>query len=208
MTSQLGFFDLLAFCTFSINAFSYVMRDIKWLRIITIVAMVGDLFVYYNIRAGSPLWVQFGMSGLIIVINLVQLYILWQEKQARHFPGDAGWLYEHLFGLHLKGLNYQSFVQMSRTPQVSLGGSTRGGMVWRTGADIRGMRLGISALDSSTHWTACQWLMRQGLTADDVVFVPVGSSQGVMEALQLPRRTLNEKMQRHGLSREMFLLGD
>ncbi len=92
--------------------------------------------------------------------------------------------YEHLFGLHLKGLNYQSFVQMGRTPQVSLGGSTRGGMVWRTGADIRGMRLGISAMDSTTHWTACQWLLRQGLKVEEVVFVPVGSSQGVMEALR------------------------
>jgi NitT/TauT family transport system substrate-binding protein len=92
--------------------------------------------------------------------------------------------FEHLFGLHLKGLNYQSFVQMSRTPQVSLGGSTRGGLAWRSGADIRGARLGISALDSTTHWTACQWLRRQGLSVDDVVFVPVGSSQGVMEALR------------------------
>ena len=92
--------------------------------------------------------------------------------------------YEHLFALHLKGLNYQSFVQMSRTPQVSLGGSTRGGMAWRSGADIRGARLGVSALDSTTYWTACQWLSRQGLTAEDVVFVPVGSSQGVMEALR------------------------
>ncbi len=92
--------------------------------------------------------------------------------------------YEHLFGLHLKGLHYQSFVQMSRTPQVSLGGSTRSGRLWRAGADIRGMRLGVSALDSSTYWTACQWLMRQGLTGEDVVFVPVGSSQGVMEALR------------------------
>lgn len=94
----MGIFDLLAFVTFSINAFSYVMRDIKWLRIITIVAMAGDLVVYYNIRAGSPLWVQFGMSALIIVINLVQLYVLWREKQSRQFEGDAGWLYQNVFG--------------------------------------------------------------------------------------------------------------
>lgn len=98
MASNFGFFDLLAFVTFSINAFSYMMRDIKWLRIVTIVAMVGDLFVYYNIRAGSPLWVQFGMSALIIVINAVMLFLLWKEKQAQHFQGDAGWLYEHVFG--------------------------------------------------------------------------------------------------------------
>lgn len=98
MASNFGFFDLLAFVTFSINAFSYMMRDIKWLRIVTIVAMVGDLFVYYNIRAGSPLWVQFGMSALIIVINAVMLFFLWKERQAQHFAGDAGWLYEHVFG--------------------------------------------------------------------------------------------------------------
>lgn len=32
-----------------------------------------------------------------------------------------------------------------------------------------------------------------------------GEIKGVMEALQLPRRTLNEKMQRHGLVREDFV---
>jgi len=32
-----------------------------------------------------------------------------------------------------------------------------------------------------------------------------GEIKAVMEALQLPRRTLNEKMQRHGLVREDFL---
>ncbi len=33
-----------------------------------------------------------------------------------------------------------------------------------------------------------------------------GDVKAVLEELQLPRRTFNEKMQRHGLSREMFLL--
>ncbi|CAI3808758.1 hypothetical protein GLGCALEP_05339 [Pseudomonas sp. MM221] len=32
-----------------------------------------------------------------------------------------------------------------------------------------------------------------------------GAINAVMEALQLPRRTLNEKMQRHGLVREEFV---
>jgi two-component system C4-dicarboxylate transport response regulator DctD len=32
-----------------------------------------------------------------------------------------------------------------------------------------------------------------------------GDIKAVLEELQLPRRTLNEKMQRHGLTREMFL---
>jgi two-component system C4-dicarboxylate transport response regulator DctD len=33
----------------------------------------------------------------------------------------------------------------------------------------------------------------------------MGEIKAVMEALQLPRRTLNEKMQRHGLVREDFV---
>lgn len=92
--------------------------------------------------------------------------------------------YEHLFGLHQKGLPYQSFVQMSRTPQVSLGGSTRSGKAWRSMADIRGTRLGVSALDSTTHWMACQWLRRHGMSQDEVMFVEVGSSTGVLDALR------------------------
>lgn len=92
--------------------------------------------------------------------------------------------YEHLFGLHQKGLPYQSFVQMSRTPQVSLGGSTRGGKAWHAVADLRGARLGISAFDSTTYWMACHWLKRHALSADEVTFVEVGSSTGVLDALR------------------------
>lgn len=91
--------------------------------------------------------------------------------------------YQHLFGLHQRGLNYQSFVQISRTPQVSLGGSTRHGLTWRQFGDIRGARVGVSALNSTTHWTACQFLLRQGLKPEDVTFVEVGSSVAVVESL-------------------------
>jgi NitT/TauT family transport system substrate-binding protein len=44
--------------------------------------------------------------------------------------------------------------------------------------------LGVSALDSTTHWMACQWLRRHGLSTDEVVFVEVGSSAGVLDALR------------------------
>jgi NitT/TauT family transport system substrate-binding protein len=92
--------------------------------------------------------------------------------------------FEHLFGLQQKGLNFQSFVQMSRTPQVSLGGSTRASTAWQQVADLRGARVGVSALDSTTYWMARQWLKANGLVAEDVVFVEVGSSAGVVDALR------------------------
>ncbi|WP_342129592.1 Crp/Fnr family transcriptional regulator [Hydrogenophaga sp. OTU3427] len=139
MAHGLGFFDLLAFVTFSINALSYAMRDIKWLRIITIIAMLGDLVVYYNIRPGSPLWVQFGMSALIIVINTYQLYMLWREKQASHFPGDTGWLYEHVFALLSPG-EFKRVLKLGRWSQLQEGEYVlhKGGVVDEVGFVIEG----------------------------------------------------------------------
>lgn len=120
--------------------------------------------------------------------------------------------YEHLFRLHQKGLNYQSFVQMSRTPQVSLGGSTRAGLTWQSFADIRGARVGVSALDSTTHWTACHWLLRHGLSLDEVSFVEVGSSPSVMDALRQGRieALCNPDPVMHWLEQknEVLVLGD
>ena len=90
--------------------------------------------------------------------------------------------FDHLFGLHHKGLNYQAFVQMGRTPQVSLGVASR--LELRSVMALKGARLGITSLNSSTHWLACQWLLQNGLLPEDVVFVEVGSSAAVVESLR------------------------
>jgi len=90
--------------------------------------------------------------------------------------------FEHLFGLHQKGLNYQAFVQMGRTPQLSLGVSARWDV--RSALLLKGARVGVSSLQSSTHFMACHWLMQNGLLPEDVVFVEVGSSAGVVDALR------------------------
>jgi NitT/TauT family transport system substrate-binding protein len=92
--------------------------------------------------------------------------------------------FEHLFGLHHKGLNYQGFVQLGRTPQVALGVSVRKGAAMQSVMALKGARIGVSALDSSTHWMACQWLLHHGLLPEDVVFVEVGTSVGAQEALR------------------------
>jgi len=90
--------------------------------------------------------------------------------------------FEHLFGLHQKGLSYQAFVQMGRTPQLSLGVATR--LDVRSVMALKGVRVGVSSLQSSTHFMACHWLMQNGLLPEDVVFVEVGTSAGVIDALR------------------------
>jgi NitT/TauT family transport system substrate-binding protein len=90
--------------------------------------------------------------------------------------------FEHLFGLHQKGLNYQAFVQMGRTPQLSLGVAAR--LDVRSVMALKGARVGVSSLQSSTHSMVCHWLMQNGLLPEDVVFVEVGSSASVVDALR------------------------
>lgn len=99
MNFELGFYDWLAFTSYGLIAISYAMRDIMWLRVITVVACFVDFVVYYFIRPGQPLWVQLGMNVLFILINLYQLYVLWQDKQAEVFHGEQAWLYKHVFPL-------------------------------------------------------------------------------------------------------------
>lgn len=99
MNFELGFYDWLAFSSYGLIAISYSMRDIKWLRAITVVACCMDLVIFYFIRAGQPMWVQLGMNVLFIVINLYQLYVLWKDQQADLFHGEHAWLYQHVFPL-------------------------------------------------------------------------------------------------------------
>ena len=118
--------------------------------------------------------------------------------------------FEHLFGLHGKGLNYQAFVLLGRTPQVSFGVAAHKDL--RSVMALKGGRVGVSALDSSTHWMACQWLLQNGLLPEDVTFVEVGSSWGAVESLRSGAidALCNPDPVMHGLEQrnEIRLLGE
>lgn len=90
--------------------------------------------------------------------------------------------FEHLFGLQHKGHFFRAFVQMNASPMVSLGvvAGRPGPWSW---SNLRAARVGVSALESGTHWMASLWLLRHGLQAQDVQFVEVGTSASALGAL-------------------------
>ena len=69
MVIDLGFFDWLSAFSYGLIALSYAMRDIKWLRIITVAACTFDIFIYYYIRPGQPMCVQMMKCILFIAIK-------------------------------------------------------------------------------------------------------------------------------------------
>lgn len=90
--------------------------------------------------------------------------------------------FEHLFELQRQGQFLQAFVQMANTPMVSLGVSTMRAAP-RSWQDLKSARIGVSALDSGTHWMSGLWLLRNGLQMQDVHFVEVGTSASALGAL-------------------------
>jgi NitT/TauT family transport system substrate-binding protein len=92
--------------------------------------------------------------------------------------------YEHTINLQSKNQFIQEFVLMGRAPQIALGVSTKGMAGFKSIADLKGKKIGVSAPGSSTNMVANLVLSRGGLKASDVSFVGVGTGAGALAALR------------------------
>ena len=92
--------------------------------------------------------------------------------------------YENAIALQTRGQNFQAFVLQGRAPAIALGISVKAMPHYRAIADLKGRKIGVSALDSSTHRVAQLILSRAGLKADDVNYVDVGTPAGALSAFR------------------------
>lgn len=92
--------------------------------------------------------------------------------------------YEHTIDLQSRGLNHQAFVLQGRAPQIAMGVSLRAVPGYRSVADLRGRRIGVSAPGSSTNMVANFVLARAGLHPGEVRFVGVGTAEGALQAFR------------------------
>lgn len=92
--------------------------------------------------------------------------------------------YEHTINLQSRGQKFQAFVLQGRAPAIAMGISPRTLPRYKTVMDLKGKKIGVSALGSSTHMVANLLLGRAGLKADDVRFVGVGTAEGALSAFR------------------------
>lgn len=92
--------------------------------------------------------------------------------------------YEHTIRMQSKGQRFQAFVLQGRAPGISMGISPRTLPHYKTAADLKGRRIGVSAPVSPTQMVANLILSRAGLKADDVIFVGVGTAEGALTAFR------------------------
>lgn len=92
--------------------------------------------------------------------------------------------YEHTINLQSKGQMFQSFVLQGRAPQIALGVSTKAMPNYRSLADLKGKKIGVSAPGSSTNMVANLVLSRAGIKASEVSYIGVGTAAGALAALR------------------------
>ena len=92
--------------------------------------------------------------------------------------------FEHTINLQAKNQMYRAFVLQGRAPQIAFGVSTKAMPNYKSVADLKGKKIGVSAPGSSTNMMANLVLSRAGLKAGDVSFIGVGTAAGALTALR------------------------
>jgi len=92
--------------------------------------------------------------------------------------------YEHTINMQAKKQMLQCFALMGRAPQLSVGVATAKAKAYKSGKDLKGMKIGVSAPGSSTNMLVNQLLAKDGLKPTDVSIVGVGTGAGAIAALK------------------------
>ena len=92
--------------------------------------------------------------------------------------------YEQTLSLQAKNQSFQSIVLQGRAPQIAFGVSTKALPGYKAITDLRGKKIGVSAMGSPSHMIASQVLVLGGIKPEEVSFVPVGMSTSALQSLR------------------------
>ncbi len=92
--------------------------------------------------------------------------------------------FEHTVNMQAKGQRLRAFALEGRAPQIVLGINPKTMPGYRSVADLRGRRIGVTAPGSSTHVMVNFILAKAGLKPSDVGIIGVGASQGAVAAMR------------------------
>ena len=92
--------------------------------------------------------------------------------------------FEHTINMQVKGQRLRAVVLMGRAPQIVLGINPRTLPNFKTLADLKGKKIGVTAPGSSTNVMANFALAKVGLKPSDVSITGVGTGNGAVAAMR------------------------
>jgi NitT/TauT family transport system substrate-binding protein len=92
--------------------------------------------------------------------------------------------FEHNINMQAKGQPMKAFVLQGRAPQIVLAVSTKTMPDFKSVADLKGKKIGVTAPGSSTNIMTNFVLAKAGIKPSEVSYVGVGASQGAVAAMR------------------------
>jgi NitT/TauT family transport system substrate-binding protein len=90
--------------------------------------------------------------------------------------------YEHTIRMQTKGQDIRAVIELGRYPAINI--MVRKDRPYKTAADLKGMKIGVSAPGSSTQLMAQFLLVQAGLKPDDASFIGVGLGASAVAAIK------------------------
>ncbi|MFN0185388.1 MAG: ABC transporter substrate-binding protein [Aquabacterium sp.] len=92
--------------------------------------------------------------------------------------------FEHTVNMQTKGQRLRAVVLMGRAPQIVLGVNPKTMSGFKSVADLKGKKIGVTAPGSSTNVMANFVLAKAGLKPSDVSIIGVGAGNGAVAAMR------------------------
>ena len=92
--------------------------------------------------------------------------------------------FDHTIQMQAKGQPVVAVVDLGRFPGFVLGIAIAKAASWRGFQDLKGMKIGITAPGSSTHFMALHLMTSHGLKREEASFISVGASASAVAAMQ------------------------
>ena len=92
--------------------------------------------------------------------------------------------YEHTIRMQAKGQDVRAVLELGRFPAITVSVKTSKAGGYKTPADFKGMKIGVTAPGSSTNLLMNFVLAKAGLTSADVSFIGVGNGASAVAAMR------------------------
>jgi NitT/TauT family transport system substrate-binding protein len=91
--------------------------------------------------------------------------------------------YEHTIRMQAKGQDVRALIELGRFPGIVLGVRKDRAAAYKSPADLKGMKIGVSAPGSSTNFFVMYLLAKAGLKPTDASYIGVGIGPSVIAAI-------------------------
>jgi sulfonate transport system substrate-binding protein len=92
--------------------------------------------------------------------------------------------YEHTIRMQAKGQDIRAVIELGRFPGLVVGVRASKAANYRSAADLKGMKIGVSAPGSSTHFFAMYLMSKAGLKPADASYIGVGIGPSAVAAIK------------------------